>query len=81
MLSKRSGHVGSVCCWIDRNLETCLILPLELDDAVNKRKDRVVLAKADIVAGVDVRTVLADDDVAGKNALATELLHTKTLGI
>ena len=81
MLSKRSGHVSSVCCWIHRNLETRLILPLELDDAVNKRKDRVVLAKTDIVAGVDVGAVLADDDVAGYDLLATELLNTKTLGI
>lgn len=72
---------NSVCFWIYRNLETCLVLALELHNSIDKREDCVVLAKTNVVAWMNVCTVLADDDVTGDDLLAAELLHAKALCI
>lgn len=72
---------NSVCFWVNRNLETCLVLALELHNSILQSEDCVVLAKANIVAWVHVCAVLADDDVTGDNLLSAELLHAKPLCI
>src|SRR3954470_17034559 len=40
---------------------------LEFDDPVLQREDRVVLAEADVEAGVILRAALADDDPSGRH--------------
>lgn len=54
---------------------------LEFDLTVNQCKERVVRADTDIVAGMDARTALSDDDVAGSHSLTVSLLHAETLGL
>ena len=54
---------------------------LELDLTVNQCKERVVRADTDIVAGMDARTALSDDDVAGSHSLTVSLLYAETLGL
>src|SRR5690606_8895639 len=53
----------------------------ELDRASGEREERVVLATADVVAGVEVRTALADDDLARVHDLATEALDAEALRV
>lgn len=72
---------NSVCFWINRNLETCLVLALELHNSIDKREDCVILAKANVVTWVHVCTVLANDDVTSDNLLTAELLYAKPLCI
>ena len=54
---------------------------LEANDAVNERKQRVVGALPDVVAGMPLRAALANDDVAGLHGLAAVLLHAAILRI
>ena len=54
---------------------------LELHDAVDERVDREVGAEAHVTARVPLRATLADDDVAGNDLLAAELLHATVLRI
>ena len=60
-----------------------MITPLkgrdELDVAVGRGEQGVVLAKADIVARPELGAALAHDDVAGENLLAAELLDAEAL--
>ncbi|SPC11355.1 membrane hypothetical protein [Cupriavidus taiwanensis] len=51
----------------------------ELHVAVDQGEQRVVLAHADVVAGMHAGTALADDDAAGVDGLATKHLHAQTL--
>ena len=51
----------------------------ELDLAVDEREQRVVLAQADIGAGVPLGAALARDDVAGEHVLAAENLQAEAL--
>ncbi len=51
----------------------------ERDLAVGKRKKRVVLAQADVVARVPLGAALAHDDVARARRLAAEQLHAEAL--
>jgi hypothetical protein len=46
--------------------------------ALDKGKKCVILAHADILAGMNFGAALAHDDVAGVNRFAAELLHAKT---
>src|SRR5690606_35188486 len=50
---------------------------MERHRAFDQREQRVVLADADIAAGMPFGAALADDDVAGDDALAAELLHAE----
>jgi hypothetical protein len=52
----------------------------ELDDAVDQRKQGVILAHADVVARVEFGTALANDDVAGFNQLTAVALDAKSFG-
>jgi hypothetical protein len=53
--------------------------PCEFHDAVRECKERIVLAHADVRAGIILRTALPKDDVACDDALAAEFLDTQTL--
>src|SRR5678815_5011797 len=53
----------------------------ERDLAVGKRKEGTVLAQADVVARVPLRTALTHDDVAGEDSLSAELLHAEALAL
>src|SRR5690606_41808960 len=46
-------------------------------DTVLEREQGVVLADADVVAGVVLGAALADDDVAGEHELAAVALHAE----
>src|SRR5690606_13706015 len=53
----------------------------ELHLAVDQREQGVVAAEADAVTGVELRTTLADDDVAGLDGLPTIDLHAQVLRV
>jgi hypothetical protein len=68
---------GSVCCnWHD--IHTAPIA-VKLDMTIHKRPDRVITAEADIAAGLEFSSTLAEDDVTGDDGLATEFFNAKTL--
>ena len=54
---------------------------LELDLAVNQRKQGVVAADPDVVTGMDVGASLANQNVAGQNELTVSPLDAKSLGL
>ena len=49
--------------------------------AVNQCKQRVILAQADVCAGVELGTALAHDDGAGADEFTTESFHTEHFGL
>lgn len=51
----------------------------ELDLALSEGEEGVVLATADVLAGVDVRAALTDDDLASLHELTIETLGAKAL--
>ena len=53
----------------------------ELDLAVLEREEREVAALADVLAGVDLRTALADDDGASLEGLTVISLDAKILRV
>jgi hypothetical protein len=53
----------------------------ERDLPVGKCKKRVILAQADVVARVPLRTALTHDDVTGARRLAAEQLYTESLAL
>src|SRR5258706_1475814 len=56
-------------------------LDAEVDFAIDQREQRVVLADADVGAGMELGAALAHDDRAGRNHLAAERLHAEHLGL
>src|SRR5437764_12530305 len=54
---------------------------LELDDAVDLGKQRVVRAQPDVGAGLEAGAALADQDGAAGDELPAEALHAEHLGI
>ena len=56
-------------------------LALEGNLAVNLRKDRIILADADVVPRVEMRAALTDNDAARRHVRAGLLLHAKALGM
>ena len=52
----------------------------ELDGAILQREQGMVLATADILAGVELGTALANEDVAGEDELTAVALDAKTFG-
>jgi len=54
--------------------------PLELDLAVDLREQRVVAADADVVARMDMRASLANQNVAGQHELTVGALGAQSLG-
>src|SRR5439155_14858837 len=53
----------------------------ELDGAGGAGEERVVLAQADAVAGLEARAALANDDLAARDLLAGEDLHAEHLRV
>ena len=53
----------------------------EFHGALAQCEQGIVFATADGLAGMEVGTTLANDDVAGDDVLATEALHAKSLGM
>ena len=53
----------------------------ELHFAVDEGEQGVVLAETDVLAGIDRGAALPDEDVAGADHLAVELLGAKMLRI
>jgi hypothetical protein len=53
----------------------------ELDAAIHHREQRVILAHADMAAGIPARAALPDDDVAGKDVFAAKLLDPESLAL
>src|SRR2546423_125738 len=58
-----------------------LTAPLELDLAGRAGVDRVVLAHARPVTGLEPRSALANDDLSAGDSLACEDLDAQTLGV
>ena len=54
---------------------------LELDLAVNQSEQRIVLADTDVVARMDVRASLANENVASQNELTVCALGAEALGL
>ena len=53
-------------------------LLLEFDDAVTKSIKSVILAHADVLAGIVLRAALANDDVTSNGGLSTEKFHSES---
>ncbi len=60
----------------DRHVRSVFVGSLEFDDTVTQSEQGVILAHADVFAGVVDSTSLADDDVASFGELTTENLQT-----
>lgn len=67
----------SVTVDADALLVLCELLEFNL--TVGKSKQSVVGTAADILAGMDVRTALSDNDIAGGYALTVRFFHTEAL--
>ena len=63
---------------VNADLLLCFCLLLELYLAVDQSEESIVLADADIVAGMNGGSSLSDDDVAGSNSLTVSLLDTES---
>src|SRR5580658_4257647 len=61
----------------DGNVDLVTRPAAEFYRAVHQGEDRVVAAQSDVGAGVPLRAALADQDVAGDDALATGLLEAE----
>jgi len=66
---------------VDGDALAVATVALELHDAVDQRKQGEVAAEADVLAGVEVRSALPNEDVAGADGLAVEALDSATLGV
>src|SRR5215210_6322317 len=85
-LRRKSGYGREVCALaLGRGRQhvdqlAALALP-ELHDAGRRGEERVVAAPPDVLAGVEARAALADDDPAGLHRLAVVQLHAEALGV
>src|SRR5690606_30671981 len=66
---------------VHRHVGSAVGFLLERDRAGFQRKQRMILAKADIGAGMPLGAALTNEDVAGEHGLAAELLHAKASAI
>ena len=76
--SWRGGRYAGSAGAVDRH-RAALAAPVELDDALAQREERVVAADPDAGAGAEARAALPDDDHAGLDLLAGEDLHAEPL--
>src|SRR5262250_1152460 len=65
---------------MDADKAALAALVMELDDARDLRKERVVAADADVRARLELRAALADEDRAARDQLAAESLHAEPFG-
>lgn len=56
-------------------------LVLKFDKALDQSEQRVVLAAADVVAGLPLCSALACEDIAAEYVLAAKFFKTQPLGI
>lgn len=66
---------------IDADLFAVAAHALEFNLAVDQGEQRIIRSTADIIAGMDVRTTLLDEDVARKDELPVRALDAETLGL
>ena len=52
---------------------------IELHLAINEGPDGVIAAEADIQAGLELGSTLADDDVSGDDGFPAEFFHAESL--
>ena len=64
---------------VDGDLFAVLAVALEADGAVHQGEQGVVLALADVGAGVDLGAALTDEDVAGEDELPIGPLDRKSV--
>ena len=64
---------------IDADELALAALVLELNEAFDQCKKRIVFAPADIIARLPLRAALAGKDIAAKHMLAAEFLKAETL--
>src|SRR5262249_23874329 len=60
--------------WLYRHVDAALLLGRVADFALAQREQCVVLADPDAVAGMPLRTALANNNVSGKHVLTARLL-------
>ena len=78
----RHRHVNLLSdLFVNRNLLAILILALELYLAVYESEQGVVLADTDVVARMNVRASLTNENVASQNELTVSALGAKALGL
>lgn len=53
--------------------------PVKRDLAIHESEERPIAADANVLAGVEIRPALPDEDTAGSDNLASEPLHTEAL--
>src|ERR1041385_157624 len=70
---------SSLLRWINADELPGSTFVFKLDDAVDQSEQRIVLAAADVVAGLPLRTALPRDDVAAEHFLAAKFLQTQAL--
>ena len=63
------------------HVDAAVLAGVEMDDAVGDGEQRVIAALTDVAAGVELVADLADDDVAGDDRLAAELLDAAALTV
>jgi len=76
---KPEAESGSRCLDTDKTT-VFRAFYLKFDDTVNLGKQCVVLATADIGAGVEMGATLTHDNIAGTNHFTTEALDAKAFG-
>ena len=69
----------SLGCWYDRYHALVVLSLVEVYSTVNESIESVVLTLSNASTGEVLVTTLANDDVAGCNALTAENLHAKSL--
>jgi hypothetical protein len=77
-LFSRGRLFDIICRRLDGHKHTATSLLCEADVAINQREDRVIRANANILAGVEFGSTLANDDVARYDQLAAKFLDTET---
>lgn len=63
--------------FVNADLFSVLAQSFEPDNPVAKSEERIVFTDTDIVAGMELRAALTNENVAGKHFLTVGTLHTK----
>ena len=73
------GFYNKLLFCVDRAHLAILAHTLELDLAVDQSEQRIVLADTDVVARMNVRASLTNEDVASQNELTVSALRAESL--
>jgi hypothetical protein len=63
--------------WVYADFSAVLIFPLKPDITINLREERVIAAKPDVIAWVQVRSTLPNEDISGCDAVPRKSLDAK----